>query len=63
MLAFSTHPARRWEPKRLRLRIFSVPARMARSARQTLLHLPDHGFWAALLVDGLTTLRALAAPG
>ncbi len=63
MLAFSDHPARRWEPKRLRLRIFSIPGRLARSARATVLHLPEHAPWAALLLDGLATLRALAAPG
>ncbi|MGH4011699.1 MAG: IS1380 family transposase [Pseudonocardiaceae bacterium] len=62
MLAFTEHPARRWEPKRLRLRIFSIPGRLARSARATVLHLPDHAPWAALLVDGLTRLRALPAP-
>lgn len=63
MLAFTDHPARRWEPKRLRLRIFSIPARLARSARRTLLHLPKHAPWTALLVTGLTTLHALTAPG
>ena len=49
MLALTEHPARRWEPKRLRLRIFSIAARLARSARRTLLHLPEHAPWAALL--------------
>ena len=63
MLAFTDHAARRWEPKRLRLRIFSIPARLARSARATVLQLPKHAPWAALLIDGLARLRALTAPG
>ena len=40
-LALTSHDARRWEPKRLRHRLFSIPASIARSARQTLLHLSD----------------------
>ena len=63
MLAFATHPARRWEPKRLRLRLLSMPAQRARHARQAMLHLPAHAPWAALLCDGLDRLRALAVPG
>ena len=31
MLALAEHPARRWEPKRLRLRIFSLPADLAQN--------------------------------
>jgi len=34
MLGFPTHPARRWEPKRLRLRLFSLAGRLARRARR-----------------------------
>ena len=63
MLAFTTDPARRWEPKRLRLRIFSLPAQIAHHARQVVLHLPAHARWARLVLDGLTRLRALAVPG
>ena len=33
------HDARRWEPKRLRLRLFTVPAALARTGRRVLLHL------------------------
>jgi hypothetical protein len=33
MLAFGTAEARRWEPKRLRLRLFSVAAKLATTAR------------------------------
>jgi hypothetical protein len=39
MLALAEHPARRWEPKRLRLRIFSIAGRLARSGRRTALQL------------------------
>lgn len=63
MLALTGHPARRWEPKRLRLRLFSIAGRLARSARRTVLHLAEHAPWAGLLVTALTTLRALAEPG
>ena len=37
MLALTDHPARRWEPKRLRLRLFTVPATLARTSRRVLL--------------------------
>ena len=36
LLAFTDHDARRWEPKKLRLRIFTVPATLARTGRQVL---------------------------
>lgn len=63
LLAYTEHPARRWEPKRLRLRLFSTPAQIARHARRTVLHLPAHSPWSGLVYDGLTRLRALAVPG
>ena len=63
MLALTDHPARRWEPKRLRLRIFSLPADLARHARTVVLHLPAHAPWADLVITGVTRLRALAIPG
>ena len=63
LLAFVDHPARRWEPKRLRLRLFSLAGRLARSGRRTVLHLSGHAPWAALLLDAVTALRARPAPG
>jgi hypothetical protein len=63
LLAFTEHPARRWEPKRLRLRLFSLPAQIVRHARRVVLHLPAHAPWAGLAIDGLDRLRAPAAPG
>jgi hypothetical protein len=63
-LALTSHDARRWEPKRLRLRLFTTPAVIARCARQRVLHLAAHAPWADLVHDGLTRLRQLGpAPG
>jgi Transposase DDE domain group 1 len=59
MLAFAEHPARRWEPKRLRLRLFSIACRLARHARRTRLRLAAH----APLGDLLTTALARLQPG
>ena len=63
MLALPGHQARRWEPKRLRLRIFTIPATIARHARRTVLHLADTAPWADLADQGLNRLRQLSAPG
>jgi hypothetical protein len=63
LLALHDHPARRWEPKRLRLRIFSQAGRLARTGRRTVLHLAGHAPWAALLLQAITTLRTQPAPG
>jgi Transposase DDE domain group 1 len=63
MLALTEHPARRWEPKRLRLRIFSLPADLAHHARTVVLHLPAHAPWADLVINAVNRLRALAIPG
>ncbi len=63
MLSLPGLPARRWEPKRLRLRLFSVAGRLARSGRRTVLHLSRVGRWTNLLLNMINTLRALPAPG
>ncbi|WP_454777856.1 IS1380 family transposase [Georgenia muralis] len=63
MLALHSHPARRWEPKSLRLRLYSIPATLARTARRALLHLADKAPWAHLALQGITRLRELAVPG
>lgn len=63
LLALTEHPARRWEPKRLRLRLFSLAGRLVRTGRRVVLHLPAHAPWTRLLLYALSTLRALAAPG
>jgi len=63
MLAFTnTETARRWEPKKLRYRIFTIPATLARSGRRIWLHLSTRSPWAALTLTGLHRLADLA-PG
>jgi Transposase DDE domain group 1 len=63
MLALTGHHARRWEPKRLRLRLFTIPATLARTGRRILLHLAEKSPWATLATAAFHRLRALAAPG
>lgn len=52
MLGFATHPARRWEPKKLRLRLFSTAGRLARHARHLTLHLSAGHPWTELVLAG-----------
>lgn len=61
MLALTDTHARRWEPKRLRTRLFTVPATLARTGRRRLLHLAEHHPWATVVHDAVTRLRALTA--
>jgi hypothetical protein len=61
MLAYPDHQARRWEPKRLRLRLFSTPASIARHARRQRLHLPSRHPWTSLILQGLHRIAAVAA--
>jgi hypothetical protein len=58
-LAMSDTPARRWEPKRLRLRLFAVAGRLVRSGRRTRLKLAKTWRWTPLVVNGANTLQAL----
>jgi hypothetical protein len=51
-VAFHDHPARRWEPKRLRLRLFAVAGRIIRSARRRRLRLPRGWPWNHVLDHG-----------
>ena len=62
MLAFTDTDARRWEPKRLRYRIFTIGATLARSGRRVWLHLSTRSPWAELTLTGLDRLANLA-PG
>ncbi len=55
-------PARRWEPKRLRLRIFTCAGRLARGGRRLRLRLAASWPWARQITDAITRLQALA-PG
>jgi hypothetical protein len=59
MLAF-TGPARRWEPRRLRLRIFSCAGRIVRGGRRLRLRLAASWPWATCITAAITRLQALA---
>ena len=59
MLAF-TGAARRWEPKRLRLRIFAVAGRLVRGGRRLRLRLAARWPWATQITAAITRLNALA---
>jgi hypothetical protein len=61
MLALAGHDARRWEPKRLRLRLFSIAGRLADHGRTRRLHLSAHAPWAELLASIITRLQAIPA--
>lgn len=62
MLALAGTDARRWEPKRLRLRLFSVAGIIARRSRRVWLHLSGHTPHRHLFTTGLAHLHALPAP-
>jgi hypothetical protein len=61
-LALAGHDARRWEPKRLRLRLLTIPARHARTGRRRLLHLAATAPFTALALDALDALAQLTSP-
>lgn len=61
-LALHDHPVQRWEPKRLRLRLFFIAGRISRHARRTQLQLAARASWVELITTGLTRLAALPAP-
>jgi hypothetical protein len=55
-------PAQAWEPKRLRLRLFSAAGRLARGGRRLRLRLAATWPWATQLAAAITRLQAFA-PG
>jgi len=59
MLALTGTDARVWEPKRLRLRLFSIAGSIARRSRRTWLHLSAHAPHVSLITTGLNRLQAL----
>jgi len=61
LLALADHPARRWEPKRLRLRLFTIAGTLACRSRQTWLRLSRTAPWTPLLLTALDRLTAAAA--
>jgi hypothetical protein len=62
LLALPGHQARRWEPKRLRLRLFSAAGRLTRTGHRVVLHLNRTSRYSQLLLNIITRLRALPAP-
>ena len=56
-LAFTDQPARRWEPKRLRLRLLHVAGRIICSGRRYRLRLPRGWPWNHLIQNGWATLQ------
>ena len=55
-------PARRWEPKRLRLRLFSAAGRIVRGGRRLRLRIAATWPWATQITAAIARLHALA-PG
>jgi hypothetical protein len=51
--------ARRWEPKRLRLRIFAVAGQLVRGGRRLRLRLAERWPWATQATTAITILQAL----
>ncbi len=62
LLAFPAHEARRWEPKTLRLRLFTIAATLAHTGRQRLLHVKKSAPWAGLFTTGWDRLAIVAPP-
>jgi len=64
LIALNGSDARRWEPKRLRLRLFTIPAVLLRHGHRTWLKLKHTHPWAALAQQAITALQQVTpAPG
>lgn len=59
MIALTGHDARRWKPKRLRYRLFSIAGRIARRHRRSYLRLADTAPHVALPVTASAILTRL----
>ncbi|MEV4751817.1 transposase [Streptosporangium sp. NPDC049248] len=55
-------PARRWEPKRLRLSMFAIAGRLVRGGRRLRLRIAARWPWAPQIITAVTRLQALPAP-
>ncbi|KRE67770.1 hypothetical protein ASG92_14150 [Arthrobacter sp. Soil736] len=62
MLAFAGTKARRWEPKKLRARIFEIGGKISRHARRVTVHLASLAPELTLLINGLARLGAITPP-
>ncbi|MFF3748829.1 IS1380 family transposase [Streptomyces kronopolitis] len=58
-----TGKTRRWEPRRLRLRLFSAAAQLVTTARRRHLRFARHWPWTEVITDALARLEALPNPG
>lgn len=58
-----TGTARLWEPRRLRLRLFSTAAQLVTTGRRRYLRLAAHWPWTGVITDALERLRVLPNPG
>ena len=54
-----TGKARRWEPRRLRLRLFAVAGRLARGSRRLRLRLAQNWPWASGSTTAIARLQAI----
>lgn len=59
LLAWHQQPARVWEPKRLRLRLLTIAARVITTGRRCILRLSCRWPWADLVTGGYTRLAAI----
>lgn len=62
LLGYTGQSTRKWEPKRVRHRLFQIPATIARHARQRVLHLSDRSLWADIVQAGHARLAQLPHP-
>ncbi|MFE1177533.1 IS1380 family transposase [Streptomyces sp. NPDC058773] len=62
MLAL-TGKTRRWEPRRLRLRLFSAAAQLVTTGRRRHLRFTHHWPWTDVITDAIRRLDALPNPG
>ncbi|MEU2901047.1 IS1380 family transposase [Streptomyces sp. NPDC001273] len=62
MLALTGEP-RRWEPRRLRLRLFSAAAQIVTTARRRHLRFARHWPWTDVITSAIQRLEALPNPG
>ncbi len=62
MLAL-TGKTRRWEPRRLRIRLFSAAAQIVTTARRRHLRFARHWPWTDVITDALARLEVLPNPG
>jgi hypothetical protein len=58
ILAFDDQPARTWEPKKLRLRIFAVAARLITTGRRRILRISNRWPWIETILNGHRSLAA-----